>query len=365
MSGSKHIVVAGAGIVGASIAYHLAKRGARVTLVDAGEPGATANSFGWINSTFSKRPKTYFDLSFQAMMEWRRFASECGELLKVQFGGSVAWSATGPEGEDLAANVRAHQSWGYPVHVIDRAELGILLPSVQPGEFVTGCFCEPEAAVDPMAAIQALLESSRRFGVELRRTCRVAGLDLYQNRVSTIETGEGVIQADTFVLACGVDSPEVAGHARIRIPLKKSPGVLVHTTPQPRLLDRVILAPRVHCKQSFDGRIVAGGQVVAGVGTAITEADVRDADRILREVKRILPDLNNAAIEHVTLGYRVMPEDEYPIVGFVEACPNLYVAVMHSGVTLAPLIGRLAATEILDAVSIAALEPYRIERFEK
>ena len=68
-------------------------------------------------------------------------------------------------------------------------------------------------------------------------------------------------------------------------------------------------------------------------------------------------------MERVTLGYRVMPQDEYPILGFAQACPNLYVAATHSGVTLAPLIGELAAVEILDGVQVRFLEPYRPQRF--
>ena len=58
-----------------------------------------------------------------------------------------------------------------------------------------------------------------------------------------------------------------------------------------------------------------------------------------------------------------MPKDEYPIVGFAAGCPNLYVAAMHSGVTLAPLVGQLAATEILDGATVDLLEPFRPSRF--
>jgi glycine/D-amino acid oxidase-like deaminating enzyme len=58
-----------------------------------------------------------------------------------------------------------------------------------------------------------------------------------------------------------------------------------------------------------------------------------------------------------------MPQDELPIVGFAAACPNVYVAAMHSGITLAPLVGRLAAAEILDGLKVDLLEPYRLSRF--
>ena len=87
------------------------------------------------------------------------------------------------------------------------------------------------------------------------------------------------------------------------------------------------------------------------------------AEEIRRRVEEYLPQLKGVPINRVTLGHRVMPQDEYPILGFAEACPNLYVAATHSGVTLAPLIGQLAALEILDGVQVDMLKPYRPSRF--
>jgi glycine/D-amino acid oxidase-like deaminating enzyme len=65
----------------------------------------------------------------------------------------------------------------------------------------------------------------------------------------------------------------------------------------------------------------------------------------------------------MTKGYRPMPQDGFPIVGYPRANANIYVTVMHSGVTLGPLVGRLAALEILDGARIDVLAPYRLERF--
>jgi glycine/D-amino acid oxidase-like deaminating enzyme len=65
----------------------------------------------------------------------------------------------------------------------------------------------------------------------------------------------------------------------------------------------------------------------------------------------------------VTVGLRPMPEDGKPVVGFAPDLPGLYLATMHSGVTLAAAVGRFAAMEILDGARIELLEPYRAERF--
>src|ERR1700734_1694742 len=110
---ANRIVVVGAGIIGASIAYHLVKRGATVVIVDAVRPGAgaTEKSFGWINATFSKRPRAYFDLNQLGLAGWRRLEIELGGELKVQWGGSVSWAATGAPADELRENVRKHQEW--------------------------------------------------------------------------------------------------------------------------------------------------------------------------------------------------------------------------------------------------------------
>ena len=119
------------------------------------------------------------------------------------------------------------------------------------------------------------------------------------------------------MLACGTDSPRLAQLAGVNIPLKDSPGVLVHTAPQTPLLDRIAIAPEVHFKQDANGRIIIGGQLVAGAGTA--ETPLADSEQIFRQACRYMPALAGAAIEQVTRGYRVMPQDEYPIIGPAES----------------------------------------------
>lgn len=363
MGSTKHIVITGAGILGASIAYQLAKRGARVTILDAQHPGAgaTGKSFGWLNATFSKRPRSYFDFSMLGIAGWHRLEREFQGELKIQWGGSVVWLPPGAEAEQLREDIQHHQQWGYAARVLDDAEVRRLLPNVLPGEMAIACHSEQEGAVDQLEAVKVFLEKAQQFGAEVRYPCEATGFDISHGRVRALRTNHGAIEGSAVVLACGVKSPQLARSAGVRVALKESPGILVHTTPQPPLLDRIVQAPGVHLKQKHDGRIVAGGQIVAGAGTA--EAPLVDSGQILQQAMKYVPALAKAPIEEVTLGYRVMPQDEYPIVGFARECPNLYLALTHSGVTLAPVIAELAAREILDDAPQTELEPYRPARF--
>jgi glycine/D-amino acid oxidase-like deaminating enzyme len=126
------------------------------------------------------------------------------------------------------------------------------------------------------------------------------------------------------------------------------------------VIDRILLSPIGNVKQKPDGRIVTG----LDFGPSPTEDATKEkGEAFLAKMSAVLPHLAKASIEKVTLGFRPLPKDSFPIVGFSERRPDIYLTVMHSGVTLGPLIGRLAATEILDGVRVDPLAPYRIERF--
>src|SRR5688572_33247857 len=102
MADRPNVLVVGAGIIGASIAYHLAQRGARVTILDSGEPGgvATRNSWAWINASWGN-PEPYFRLRIRSMAEWRRLAADV-PALDVQWLGGLLWDLPRAELEAYA-----------------------------------------------------------------------------------------------------------------------------------------------------------------------------------------------------------------------------------------------------------------------
>jgi glycine/D-amino acid oxidase-like deaminating enzyme len=223
-----------------------------------------------------------------------------------------------------------------------------------------GAFCEQEGAVDPVHAVRVLLARAEHLGARVIYPSTVTGLDRAGGRVRGVRTTAGTLECDVLVLAAGTGTTALAALAGVRVPLKDSPGVLAHSPPLPHRLERVVLAPGAHVVQRHDGRVVTGSSFG---GTPGTDADPAAGRALTNAAARFLPFLQDASLEAVTLGWRVMPEDELPIVGFPEGRADLYVTAMHSGVTLSPLVGRLAATEILDGVPVESLEPFRPARY--
>ena len=185
-------------------------------------------------------------------------------------------------------------------------------------------------------------------------------LDIGYGALRGVETSAGSHELDTLVLAAGVQAPELARQAGLDIPLVESPGILAHSAPTDKVLGRILLAPEIHTKQTPEGRVVAG---VGFAGAGSTDASTAVGQAILETTARVLPAVSAVGVEEVTLGYRVLPQDGHPIVGFDPATPGIYFASMHSGVTMAPVMGMIAAMEILDDVEVSLLDDYRLARF--
>ena len=368
------VVVIGAGIVGASIANRLAKRGAVVTVVDRHQPatGATRRSFAWINAG-AKAPASYHELNRRSLEMWSRFAVELDTDVGLRWGGKISWANTDADARILAERVRRLQGWGYPCRLIDEAELRSLEPNLNPGRVVAVEYSEIEGQVEPRLVVDACLQRAAQAGAVTRYDTVVTGFSLGPSRdgIQTVHTSRGDLLCDSVVLAAGVDITELAASLEIEIPQENSPGVVIRTDPQPPLLSSVpVLYPppvddrhaEIHLRQTLDGAVLIG----EGSQESLSQDDSQaHADDLLNRASQFLPSLSRARATPVPVGFRPMPIDGYPVLGFTQAVPNLYIALTHSGVTLCPLISELAVLEIVEGARVEFLRDYRPERFAK
>ena len=369
---TKHVAVVGGGIVGASIAWRIASKGQRVTLIDKAEPGsgASSHSFAWINAG-AKEPIGYHNLNRRSLEMWPRFAEALGEDVGLRWGGKVSWEAEPAAAEQLMARVKQLQSWGYPSRLVSAAELAELEPALEIGPVAAAEYSENEGQVEPQMVADACIRRLIELESAILTGTEVVGFDRdADGKIRAVQTDAGDFQADVVVLAAGTDTTALASKAGVKIPQAESPGVVIRTTPLPPLLHHVpvVYAPplgdgrrEIHLRQCADGRFMIG----EGDQESLAEDDTQaHADDLLSRAACYLPGLAEAEAIPVPVGWRPMPLDGYPTLGFTAASPNLYVALTHSGVTLAPALSQLAALEICeDARADAVLAPYRPERF--
>jgi glycine/D-amino acid oxidase-like deaminating enzyme len=358
----KQVVVIGAGILGAAIGYELAKRGAQVTILEKNAPASatTGDSFAYLNASTKTASRPYFDLNWQGMAGWHRWQREFDGALPLQWGGSVYWRDQEAAAQKLAATLATARQWGYGGEAIDQARLHQLLPGLAQGGFAGGAYYEEEGAVDPALAVELLLQRSRQLGAKVLYPAQVESFAVEGGRVRGVRTRQGDIEADAVVVAAGLGSQALAAMAGVKLPLTHSQGVLVRTKPAPRLLDRVVFGPHGTVRQMRDGRILGS---IGHEGANLDGDGEAQGRRILASLARQFPQIGELEIDRVSLGQRVLPADSFPVVGFAPGVAQLYLAVSHSGVTLAPAIGRFAAQEVLEGIGIDGLAPFRPGRF--
>jgi glycine/D-amino acid oxidase-like deaminating enzyme len=355
---AKRVIVVGAGIIGSSVAWHLAKAGAEVTVLDAAEPGgiATGNSWAWINASWGN-PEPYFRLRLRSMQEWRRLDREVPGL-SVDWCGGLLWDLPPDKLERFAVE---HGSWGYGVRRVGRTEVLKLEPNIKkPPDFAL--HVAEEGKVEPLEAALALMRGAEGLGARVLRGCHVKWLEEEDGRVIGVAIDDGVLHADEVVVAAGAGATALLASIGISIELDTPPGLLVSSKPMGEVLRGLVMTPELHVRQTSGGRLIAGADFSGS--THIDDVEGAAAS-LYGQVREMVAGSENVAMDFHTLGYRPTPADGFPMIGRTFNREGLYLAVMHSGITLAPAVGLFACNELLEGKRDDLISPYLPDRLVK
>ena len=351
----KHCIVIGSGILGASVAWHLARAGAAVTILEAEQAGgrATRDSWAWINASWGN-PQPYFHLRQRAMQEWQRLARQVPDVRLDRCGGLI-WDLPP---DQLEAFAKEHSTWGYELERIDGK--GAL--QIEPGIKQAPNFAlhmPQEGKVEPLNAALALLAAARKMGARLLVNTPVSSLMHTGDRIAGVRTGDAVQEADEVVIAAGVGSATLLRGLGLHYAVQAPTGLLVHSKPTRRLLTTLLMTPELHVRQTSEGRLVAGTDFVGSMdGTA---PDVMAA-QLYQKVQAMVAGSENVAMDFYTMGQRPTPGDGFPMVGRPKDTAGLYLVLSHSGITLAPALGLFSSQELLSGVRDPLLANYHPDR---
>ena len=343
---SKRIVVIGAGIVGASLAYHLASKGAQVTVVEAGgiASGVTGTSFAWINASCAG-PDPIAALRGGAIAAWRRLETQVPGLT-LRWHGALSY---GTQDGRVSPSCM----------VIDRTRIARLEPQLrQPPEQAV---YEPEqGALDAVAATHALLAAARALGAAVRTHTPVLGFAVEEGRVTGVATATGVIDADVIVLAAGTGTAALAQKLGASLPIHASPAIFLRYQAPPGLVRGIISSHAMEVRQAEDGTMLAAEDYV---DDAPENQPAAMAQRTAGAIRKELAGAEAIAPEFACIGLRPMPSDGVPVIGYLPQVEGAYVCAMHPGVVLAAIVGQLASEEIVTGEPASALEACRPARF--
>lgn len=362
--GQSDICVVGAGVLGLTAARELAVRGHTVTLLDTAGPGtvlpgASHRSFAWINAN-NKPPHAYHRLNVLGMAEHDRLQDELGGRWFHRSGSIVTVIDPSPERRETFLHNRLTRlrAEDYPVEPVAGADLPRLEPAVDWGKLFDGVperalHCPGEGWLDQDLFAAGLLDDLAHRGVVVQQGTVTHVASGPRSAELILDDGT-VLTPDIVVLAAGAGSR----HFGLPVADPSHPDGRTHsflglTEPTDAPLGTVLISDAVNVRPRHDRRLwvqLPGMEhrVVEAGGDLTGEAARGILDEVRHRMESVLGDLfgTPVPVDRVYLSARSLPEDGFPLVGFTDPHRRIFALVAHSGMTLAPLLGRLVAEEI-------------------
>lgn len=364
------VVVIGAGIHGASTAFHLAEAGLSVRVLErrAIASGATGRSSGIVRLHYDRDAETQLAwASFAYFRDWAdRVGGDCGFVRT----GFLRIVPTRYE-TALVANVERGQRLGIPSLLITADDVARLAPAFDVSDFSRAAF-EPESGyADPTLACTSLLAAARRRGAEVSHDAEVSGIISSGSTVTGVRTARGVIATERVVVAAGAWSADVGRMIGLDLPItvwhhdtafvERPPAVAYH----PSLIDDI---HSLYLRPEGRHLTLVGlkdGNRIGGRPEEEPATDPAFAELAAERACRRIPGLAEGGLQSVHAGIDGITPDQRPIIGAAgpDGC-YLQTGFSGTGFKLAPAVGACVAESITTGrATTADVSSFALERF--
>jgi len=375
MKHTADVVIVGGGCMGASVAYHLARRGVTDVVLVEREPllatGSTGRNAGGVRHQFSNEANIRLSLESIALLE--RFADDVGFAIDFHQDGYLFLLSTPASIETFTANVALQRRLGIEVEWLDAAAAARLASGLRTDGVLGATFCRKDGIADPNGVTMGFARSALAAGVAVERDTEVTGIRLDAGRVAGVETSRGVISTRAVVNAAGPHARAVGAMAGLTVPIDPfRRHIFIAQAPASGgawpVPDSRIMVIDFETTFYFHRE---GAGVLFGMGdpAETPSFDLTGHWAFLEQVTpvavRRLPALADAPIAHAWAGLYEMTPDANPIIGPATAVPGYFVVSGFSGHGFqhSPAAGRILADVITGRDPGMDLAPFALERF--
>ncbi|HEX6079424.1 MAG TPA: FAD-binding oxidoreductase [Methylomirabilota bacterium] len=329
------IVVIGAGAIGAGIAYHLSRRGARDVVVlerDVVGAGSTSKAAGGIRVQFGTRVEIEF--SQRGIAFFKRFEDEMGVPCDFHQEGYLFVVTDEPTLARFRTNVALQRSLGADVRIIAPDDARALVPSLVVDDAIAAVWGPTDGYASPNDVVQAYATQARARGVRIIEETPVTGLRVERGRVTAVETPAGAIAARLVINAAGPWAPLVGRMAGLELPVDPRRRHIFVTDafdgvrhPLPLVTDT---GSGFYCRSEQGAILMSPGDI--GAATAYeAEVDWGALEGAVEKAVRRIPALEGARVRHAWAGLRPLTPDGRAILDWAPGIEGLFLAVGFCG----------------------------------
>lgn len=375
-------VIIGAGVIGASIAYHLTRHGIKPLLVEKSDPAAgSSGACDGLVFLQSKKPGLHLKLALESRKRFDGLAGQLGSGIEFRNPGGMCLIESEAELSAMQLFVAEQRASGLEVELIDGDEARRREPCLSE-KVIAATFSALDSQVNPYALTFAFLRAAKSAGARILTGVEVKGIEVVSGKATGVFTGNGRISAPVIVNAAGALAAEVGWMAGLEIPITPRRGQILVTAAVPPLLRQCLISAQ-YVAAKFKPELAAAG----GMGFSLEQADSGNIligstrefvgfDRrttfdgirtIARRIVPVIPALKHVPVIRTFGGLRPYTPDGLPILGRVEGLDGFIIAAGHEGdgIALAPITGELIADLIATGRTQFPMDAFRLERFRE
>lgn len=363
------VLVIGGGFHGLSSAFHLARGGLKVTVLEADYCGRHASGVNAGGVRTLGRHYAEIPIARASLRLWHELRELVGEDGTFVASGQLQIAETPEELEKLRRRVAELNGMGFDHEaLVDQKQVREIAPNLSP-HVVGGIWVKDDGYAIPYRAITAFRRAAEQLGAGVYEQTPAQTVQ-HVGPYWEVGTPKGKFKASWLVNAAGAWSGEFATLAGDRTPMKAGGLMLMVTQRVPHFIDPVLGATGrpLSFKQFANGTVVIGGglRCSADAVSRHGEVDFASLPRSARTVIDLFPHLQGVNVVRAWAGVEAFMPDEIPVIGFSQGAPQLVHAFGFSahGFELGPIGGQIVSELILDGHSKLPIEPFSPSRFE-
>ena len=365
------IVIIGGGIQGCSIAYNLAKKGAKDIVIlekNTCANGSSGRCGAGIRQQFGTKMNCI--LARESMKTFETLTEELDYDIELNQAGYLMLAYTEKEMSQFKKNVELEQSLGIDAKVVTPQEAGEIVPYLNQEGILGGTFCPTDGNVNPLFTTFAYAEAAQRLGVRYYPFTEATEIEIEKGRILSVTTDKGKIITATVVNAAGGYSGPVGKMAGVDIPVYSQRHQILITEHVDSLWKPMLMSfsENFYFQQLPDGGILGGygdpkNEVIGGN----IDSTWQFARTMAKKMVKLVPVLKDVRMVRQWAGLYNMSPDAQPILGEHPKLKGFYLSIGFSGhgFMLAPVTGRLIAELILDGETYIPIDRLDLGRFER